>query len=57
MYVCRIGIGSSQWLNKATVYNKHIMTRALDCRPKNVPLITISNHHSCFDDPGIWDRR
>ncbi|XP_076376613.1 tafazzin, phospholipid-lysophospholipid transacylase isoform X3 [Megalopta genalis] len=43
-----------KWLNKATVYNKHIMTRALDCRPKNVPLITISNHHSCFDDPGIW---
>ncbi|XP_078040620.1 tafazzin, phospholipid-lysophospholipid transacylase isoform X3 [Augochlora pura] len=43
-----------EWLNKTTVYNKHIMTRALDFRPKNVPLITVSNHHSCFDDPGIW---
>ncbi|XP_043248261.1 tafazzin isoform X1 [Colletes gigas] len=43
-----------KWLNKTTVYNKHIMTRALNCRPKNVPLITVSNHHSCFDDPGIW---
>lgn len=36
------------------MYNKHIIARALDLRPKNVPLITVSNHHSCFDDPGIW---
>ncbi|KAG7211367.1 hypothetical protein KM043_010657 [Ampulex compressa] len=43
-----------EWLNKTTVYNKHIIVRALDVRPKNVPLITVSNHHSCFDDPGIW---
>ncbi|XP_050450599.1 tafazzin isoform X1 [Cataglyphis hispanica] len=43
-----------EWLNKTTVYNKHIIVRALDLRPKNVPLITVSNHHSCFDDPGIW---
>lgn len=43
-----------EWLNKTMVYNKHIMTRVLDCRPKNVPLITVSNHYSCFDDPGIW---
>ncbi|KAG5319698.1 TAZ protein, partial [Pseudoatta argentina] len=44
----------TEWLNKTTVYNKHIIVRALDLRPKNVPLITVSNHHSCFDDPGIW---
>ncbi|XP_011148252.1 tafazzin homolog [Harpegnathos saltator] len=43
-----------EWLNKTTVYNKHIIVRALDVRPKDVPLITVSNHHSCFDDPGIW---
>ncbi|XP_012263556.1 tafazzin [Athalia rosae] len=43
-----------EWLNKTKIYNKHIITRALDCRPRNVPLITVSNHHSCFDDPGIW---
>ncbi|XP_076171060.1 tafazzin, phospholipid-lysophospholipid transacylase [Ptiloglossa arizonensis] len=43
-----------EWLNKTTVYNKHIINRALECRPKNVPLITVSNHYSCFDDPGIW---
>ncbi|XP_011493893.1 PREDICTED: tafazzin homolog [Ceratosolen solmsi marchali] len=43
-----------EWLNKTTVYNKHIIERALNSRPKEVPLITVSNHHSCFDDPGIW---
>ncbi|XP_043481212.1 tafazzin [Leptopilina heterotoma] len=43
-----------EWFNKTTIYNKHIIQRALDSRPKNVPLITVSNHHSCFDDPGIW---
>ncbi|XP_066589906.1 tafazzin [Prorops nasuta] len=43
-----------EWLNKTTVYNKHIISRLLDLRPRNVPLITVSNHHSCFDDPGIW---
>ncbi|XP_012284247.1 tafazzin homolog [Orussus abietinus] len=43
-----------EWLNKTKVYNKYIITKALDNRPKNVPLITVSNHHSCFDDPGTW---
>ncbi|XP_003396297.1 tafazzin isoform X1 [Bombus terrestris] len=43
-----------KWLNKTTVYNKYIINRALYKRPKDVPLITVSNHHSCFDDPGIW---
>ncbi|XP_076248582.1 tafazzin, phospholipid-lysophospholipid transacylase isoform X2 [Calliopsis andreniformis] len=55
--VAAVGIFSKiiiEWLNKTTVYNKHIINRALDCRPKNVPLITVSNHFSCFDDPGIW---
>ncbi|CAD1473476.1 unnamed protein product, partial [Heterotrigona itama] len=43
-----------EWLNRTTVYNKHIINQALEKRPRNVPLITVSNHHSCFDDPGIW---
>ncbi|XP_043520938.1 tafazzin isoform X2 [Frieseomelitta varia] len=43
-----------EWLNRTTVYNKQIINQALEKRPRNVPLITVSNHHSCFDDPGIW---
>ncbi|XP_033223098.1 tafazzin homolog isoform X3 [Belonocnema kinseyi] len=46
-----------EWFNKTTIYNKHILQRALDCRPRNVPLITVSNHHSCFDDPATLDLR
>ncbi|KAK5649080.1 hypothetical protein RI129_003972 [Pyrocoelia pectoralis] len=43
-----------QWFNKSKVYNRDNLLYALNERPKNVPLITISNHHSCFDDPGLW---
>ncbi|XP_067002280.1 tafazzin [Anabrus simplex] len=43
-----------EWLNTTHVYNKDILTTALEHRPRDVPLITVSNHHSCFDDPGIW---
>lgn len=43
-----------EWLNTTNVYNKDILVKALDHRPQNVPLITVSNHHSCFDDPGLW---
>ncbi|KAM3959467.1 tafazzin, phospholipid-lysophospholipid transacylase [Aphomia sociella] len=42
-----------EFLNKTTVYNKEILTRAV-YRPEGVPLLTVSNHHSCFDDPGLW---
>lgn len=43
----------SEWLNTTHVYNKDIIARAL-ARPSHVPLITVSNHHSCFDEPGLW---
>ncbi|XP_004926206.1 tafazzin [Bombyx mori] len=42
-----------EFLNKTTVYNKETLRRAV-LRPPGVPLLTISNHHSCFDDPGLW---
>lgn len=44
----------SGWMNKSKGYNVKLFSNLLDSRPHNVPLITVSNHHSCFDDPGIW---
>ncbi|KAJ2948722.1 hypothetical protein O0L34_g7980 [Tuta absoluta] len=41
-------------LNKTTVYNKQALLDAVRRRPPGVPLLTVSNHHSCFDDPGLW---
>jgi len=41
-------------LSQTKVYNKDRLVKAVSKRPKGVPLITVSNHYSCFDDPGIW---
>ncbi|CAH0764666.1 unnamed protein product [Diatraea saccharalis] len=41
------------FLNKTTVYNRETLQRAVG-RATGVPLLTVSNHHSCFDDPGLW---
>ncbi|VEN57476.1 unnamed protein product [Callosobruchus maculatus] len=41
-------------LNNTKVHNEQVMTRIIHNRENNIPLITVSNHHSCFDDPGIW---
>ncbi|KAK9497197.1 hypothetical protein O3M35_004561 [Rhynocoris fuscipes] len=42
------------WFNKSKTHNRGCFSKILEKRPSHVPLITISNHHSCFDDPGIW---
>ncbi|XP_073994168.1 tafazzin, phospholipid-lysophospholipid transacylase [Rhodnius prolixus] len=42
------------WFNKAKTHNRKCFNKILEDRPQHVPLITVSNHHSCFDDPGIW---
>ncbi|XP_055623919.1 tafazzin isoform X2 [Toxorhynchites rutilus septentrionalis] len=42
------------WLNKPRVHNIGVLENALENREKGIPLLTVSNHHSCFDDPGIW---
>ncbi|XP_056630014.1 tafazzin isoform X1 [Diorhabda carinulata] len=57
--VCAVGLFSkilirNNLFNRAKVHNRHVISDLLDNRPKQVPLITVSNHHSCFDDPGIW---
>lgn len=42
------------FFNRTKVYNRERLIELVANRPKGVPLVTVSNHHSCFDDPGIW---
>lgn len=44
------------WLNNTRIYNSDILATIIDTKPKDIPLLTLSNHHSCFDDPGIWGK-
>ena len=41
-------------LNQTRVINRDILVEHVFNRPKNVPLITVSNHASCMDDPHLW---
>lgn len=41
-------------LNTTHVFNRHILIDSLDSRPSHVPILTVANHTSCFDDPGLW---
>lgn len=42
------------WLNRTRIYNTDVLASIIDTKPDHIPLLTLSNHHSCFDDPGIW---
>ncbi|XP_041767788.1 tafazzin homolog isoform X2 [Anopheles merus] len=53
-YLAAAASPRSIWLNKARVHNIDVLENALENRPKGKSLLTVSNHHSCFDDPGIW---
>lgn len=44
------------WLNRTRIYNNEILASIIDTKPQHIPLLTLSNHHSCFDDPGIWGK-
>ncbi|KAL7046984.1 hypothetical protein ACKWTF_002760 [Chironomus riparius] len=53
--ISRIVIGNGKvLLNKTRIHNKHRLEDLVENRPENSPLLTISNHYSCFDDPGIF---
>ncbi|KAI5693433.1 hypothetical protein M8J75_016389 [Diaphorina citri] len=55
--VAAVGIVSKwflTWFNKVHCHNAKQLQSAFDSRPAHVPLLTVSNHDSCFDDPGLW---
>ncbi|KAH8400817.1 hypothetical protein KR009_001179 [Drosophila setifemur] len=57
LVVSVVGIFSKfvlMFMNKTRVYNKERLVHLVSKRPKGVPLVTVSNHYSCFDDPGLW---
>lgn len=40
-------------MNSSKIRNREILFNAISNRPKGVPLITVANHESCMDDPGL----
>lgn len=44
------------WLNTIRVENRDVLIKTIDkqYRDRTYPLLTISNHASCCDDPGLW---
>ncbi|XP_046369478.1 tafazzin-like [Haliotis rufescens] len=43
-----------EWLNTLNVHNRTQLYDAIENRPKEQGLVTVTNHHSCLDDPILW---